>query len=173
MSLTRMTEKRLAANRANAQKSTGPRTAQGKARSASNAFQHGLYSMNNYRHLAMHPNLVAATIHNLLEEYQPVTPTEHMLLQQLIHFQLRFLQTEHMCNHYLLEGKHDVADRPYVAVLRELDLEEVNELSFGRPLSSNPSDEIFAALSPDNRLIALLKNAADKAKPVAVFAAAN
>lgn len=57
--------------------------------------------------------------------------------------------------------------------VRELDLEEVNELSFGRPLSSNQSDELFAALSPDNRLIALLKNAADKAKPVAVFAAAN
>ena len=57
--------------------------------------------------------------------------------------------------------------------VRELDLEEVNELSFGRPLTSNPSDDIFAALSPDNRLIALLKNSAEKAKPVAVFAAAN
>lgn len=56
---------------------------------------------------------------------------------------------------------------------REIDLEEVNELSFGRPLTANASDEIFAALSPDNRLIALLKNSADKAKPVAVFAAAN
>ena len=57
--------------------------------------------------------------------------------------------------------------------VRELNLEEVNELSFGRPLTSNPSDKLFAGLSPDNRLIALLKNAADKAKPVAVFAAAN
>ena len=57
--------------------------------------------------------------------------------------------------------------------VRELDLEEVNELSFGRPLSPNSGDEIFAALSPDNRLIALLKNSIDKAKPVAVFAAAN
>lgn len=57
--------------------------------------------------------------------------------------------------------------------VRELELEEVNELSFGRPLSANLSNEIFAAISPDNRLIALLKNAADKAKPVAVFAAAN
>ncbi|CAN2210267.1 TruB Pseudouridine synthase [Candidatus Nanopelagicaceae bacterium] len=57
--------------------------------------------------------------------------------------------------------------------IRELDLEEVNELSFGRPLSANTGDEIFAALSPDNRLIALLKNSVDKAKPVAVFAAAN
>ena len=57
--------------------------------------------------------------------------------------------------------------------VRELEFEEVNELSFGRPLSSNPSEELFAALSPDNRLIALLKNSADKAKPVAVFAAVN
>jgi tRNA pseudouridine55 synthase len=57
--------------------------------------------------------------------------------------------------------------------VRALDLEEVNELSFGRPLSPNSGDEIFAALSPDNRLIALLKNSIDKAKPVAVFAAAN
>lgn len=57
--------------------------------------------------------------------------------------------------------------------VRELDFEEVNELSFGRPLSPNQSSGIFAALSPDNRLIALLENAADKAKPLAVFAAAN
>ena len=57
--------------------------------------------------------------------------------------------------------------------VRELDLEEVNELSFGRALSPNASDEIHAALSPDNRLIALIKNSVDKAKPVAVFAAAN
>lgn len=57
--------------------------------------------------------------------------------------------------------------------VRELDLQEVNELSFGRPLTANASDEIFAALSPDNRLIALLKNSLGKAKPIAVFAAAN
>lgn len=57
--------------------------------------------------------------------------------------------------------------------VRELALDEVSELSFGRPLTSNPNDEIFAALSPDNRLIALLKNEASKAKPIAVFAAAN
>ena len=57
--------------------------------------------------------------------------------------------------------------------VRELTDDEVNELSFGRPLTVNEGEEIFAALSPDNRLIALLKNSIDKAKPVAVFAAAN
>jgi tRNA pseudouridine55 synthase len=65
----------------------------------------------------------------------------------------------------------DVARSTFSA--RELDFEEVNELSFGRPLSPNKELGIFAAFSPDNRLIALLENAADKAKPIAVFAGAN
>jgi tRNA pseudouridine55 synthase len=56
---------------------------------------------------------------------------------------------------------------------RELTLEEVQELSFGRPLSENGNTVINAALSPDNRLIALLKDEGGKAKPIAVFAAAN
>ena len=56
---------------------------------------------------------------------------------------------------------------------RELTLEEVQELSFGRPLAENGNSSINAGLSPDNRLIALLKDEGGKAKPIAVFAAAN
>src|SRR3954453_4776336 len=41
---TMTNEKRTAANRANAKRSTGPRTAEGKARSARNAERHGVYS---------------------------------------------------------------------------------------------------------------------------------
>lgn len=44
MSLIKVTERKLAANRANAQKSTGPRTPQGKAVTRLNALQHGLRS---------------------------------------------------------------------------------------------------------------------------------
>jgi len=57
--------------------------------------------------------------------------------------------------------------------VRNLALDEVAELSFGRALSTNPSDEIFAGISGDNRLIALLANRDDRAKPITVFAAAN
>jgi len=64
----------------------------------------------------------------------------------------------------------DVARSTFSA--RELALEEVNELSFGRPLSANPDKAIYAAICGEE-LIALLCNKDDLAKPIAVFAAAN
>jgi len=64
----------------------------------------------------------------------------------------------------------DVARSTFSA--RELALEEVNELSFGRPLSANPDETIHAAISGEE-LIALLCNKDGLAKPIAVFAAAN
>ena len=41
----RVSEARLAANRANAQKSTGPKSAEGKARASLNALKHGFTSV--------------------------------------------------------------------------------------------------------------------------------
>lgn len=60
-----------------------------------------------------------------------------------------------------------------VFAVREIALDERQELSFGRPLSANPTDEIYAAMSGTNDLIALLANKDGLAKPIAVFAAAN
>ncbi|MFM9151060.1 MAG: tRNA pseudouridine(55) synthase TruB [Candidatus Planktophila sp.] len=68
-------------------------------------------------------------------------------------------------------GLTEVARRTFA--VRELTLEEVRELSFGRPLVPSSREEIVAGISPDNVLIALLKDEGDKAKPVAVFAAAQ
>jgi tRNA pseudouridine55 synthase len=65
----------------------------------------------------------------------------------------------------------DVARRTFAA--RELSVDEVRELSFGRSLSPSSTQAITAAISPENILIALLRNDGDKAKPVAVFAAAH
>jgi tRNA pseudouridine55 synthase len=65
----------------------------------------------------------------------------------------------------------DVARRTFAA--RELSADEVRELSFGRSLSPSATELITAAISAENVLIALLKNDGDRAKPVAVFAAAH
>jgi tRNA pseudouridine55 synthase len=57
--------------------------------------------------------------------------------------------------------------------VRELTLEEVQELSFGRKISASPLTGIYAAISTSNELIALLENRDDGAKPIAVFAPAK
>ena len=57
--------------------------------------------------------------------------------------------------------------------VRDLNLEEAQELSFGRKISGSPTGGIYAAISTSNELIALLENRDDGAKPIAVFAPAN
>ncbi len=58
---------KILANRRNAQRSTGPRTVEGRARSARNAFQHGLS-----RPLPVDDRL-AAQIESLADEYVALT----------------------------------------------------------------------------------------------------
>jgi len=76
------TPARAAANRRNALHSTGPRTESGKQRSALNALTHGLSSQS-----AVLPSEdpAAYQLHcrQLHDEYQPKTPTEIQLVQEL------------------------------------------------------------------------------------------
>src|SRR5580658_1812954 len=75
-------EPRARANRANATLSTGPRTAAGKQRSSQNALTHGLTS----RSPVLAPEDPAAyQLHcrQFFDEYQPATPTESQLTQEI------------------------------------------------------------------------------------------
>jgi hypothetical protein len=76
------TPKQIAANRANAQQSTGPQTAAGKARARRNSYKHGLLSKElllsweeekDYRRL----------LNALVEEHQPEGATEVLLVEQM------------------------------------------------------------------------------------------
>jgi tRNA pseudouridine55 synthase len=68
----------------------------------------------------------------------------------------------------------DLADVARVTFpVREIALDEKLELSFGRTLAPNLTDGIYAGITSSNELIALLSNVDSKAKPIAVFAAAN
>jgi hypothetical protein len=73
---------RAATNRANAKLSTGPRTESGKQRSSLNALRHGLTAAS-----AVLPSEDQAAYdthrRGFFDEYQPATPTETQLVQEL------------------------------------------------------------------------------------------
>jgi CubicO group peptidase (beta-lactamase class C family) len=74
--------KKLAANRANAKKSTGPRTQKGKAKVAQNARTHGLSSQQA-------PDFTNDTFfqahEEFKEEHHPITPTQSTLVREIAH----------------------------------------------------------------------------------------
>ena len=74
--------RREAANRANAQHSTGPRTEAGKQRSSQNALTHGLTATSP---VLPTENRAAYDDHcrRFFDEYKPATPTESQLVQEL------------------------------------------------------------------------------------------
>ena len=82
------TDHQIAANRANARLSTGPRTHDGKARSASNNLRHGLAS-GRLIISGENPADFDELVEGLRAEYNPATPTEdHLILRMAQHFWL-------------------------------------------------------------------------------------
>jgi len=78
-------QKQIEANRKNAQKSTGPKTKAGKAKSSKNATRHGLYAKDiviDSPHLKEDPTAYDALLQSLTTELKPAG-----------HFQLHLVQT--------------------------------------------------------------------------------
>ena len=73
---------RTAINRANSEHSTGPRTAEGKARSSQNAIRHGLLSRTPVLR-SEDPAAYEQHCRRFFDEYRPATPTETQLTQEL------------------------------------------------------------------------------------------
>lgn len=74
---------KLAANRANAQKSTGPKTPRGKTTSSWNALKHGLLSRRlvNFSDQSQHSFL--ELLADLRQEFKPVGALEELLLEKI------------------------------------------------------------------------------------------
>src|SRR3984893_5482052 len=101
---------RAAVNKANAQKSTGPRTAAGKQRSSLNALRHGLTG-----HTIVLPteDQSAYQRHSqaFLAEYQPQGATETQLVQSLLDTSWQLNRASAVeTNHYSL-GLTEMEDR--------------------------------------------------------------
>src|SRR5205809_7298572 len=112
------TERQTAANRENAQKSTGPKTPEGRAAVRLNGVKHGLSAET-----IVLPGENAADFHALIDsleaQHQPATPTEEILVRQLAMAawrQLRLYRTE--AAHYKNEDEdlHSRRGEKYAAL---------------------------------------------------------
>jgi hypothetical protein len=77
-----ISEKQLAANRANAAKSTGPKTPGGRRNSSRNATTHGLLANSILIEGESKPRFLQL-IASLVNEFEPSTPSEHMLVETM------------------------------------------------------------------------------------------
>ena len=78
------TQAQVDANQANSQKSTGPKTPQGKAASSRNRLSHGFASSTRFVR-GEDPAEFNLLLDDLLSEHQPATPTEQILVEQMAH----------------------------------------------------------------------------------------
>ena len=76
------TERQIAANKLNAQKSTGPKSEEGKAKSCLNRLSHG-FASNATVVPGEDPEEFKALLTDLATEYQPATPTEQILVEKM------------------------------------------------------------------------------------------
>ncbi len=77
------TDKQIAANRRNAQKATGPKSAEGKFKSSLNALRLGLYS-HTFIIKTEDEQVFQNFSAGFIDEFKPQTPSELELLEQLI-----------------------------------------------------------------------------------------
>ena len=89
------TQAQVQANRSNAQKSTGPRTAEGKAVAAQNAVRHGLLAKEVVVK-GEDPGEFEFYRQQMLEELAPAGPMESMLAQRIVGLSWRLRRAERM-----------------------------------------------------------------------------
>ena len=84
--LAHVSGRKIAANRQNALKSTGPNTSGGKSNSRRNALKHGLFAMDLYIAALTqweNPDEYQKLLDRLTESYQPVGAAEELEVQQI------------------------------------------------------------------------------------------
>jgi hypothetical protein len=90
------TEKQINANRQNAQKSTGPKTDEGKAAVSQNAVKHGIFSQSVIK--GENEAAYEAFHNKMLDEYKPVGPTEILLAARIVGLWWRLERAERIQN---------------------------------------------------------------------------
>jgi hypothetical protein len=165
------TQKQIAANRLNAQKSTGPRSAEGKARASMNALKTGIDARSQTI-----PGEPISQLEALTDEYYqrfcPTTPEQRMLLRRFRRvegqmwenpiFEITFAKAFRDDNDHFarLQRRTDATQRNYRNALHELDRLQAEEAVCPEP-PSPPTEttkpeigsvpEVAQALVPEGR----------------------
>jgi hypothetical protein len=118
--LSMTSQKQIDANRRNAQKSTGPRTAAGKSIISTNAYKHGIFA-ESPTIVGENTTAFATLKQSLLDRFQPATPEEEILVATITR------------NAWLLERFSNVEVQVWDLRLNRLD--EDNEAHMLNPLA--------------------------------------
>lgn len=101
-----VSEARLQANRRNATKSTGPRTAAGKGKSAMNAVKHGIWSRTVLLDCDDRDEFETFAA-GLVQRLQPADELERMLVDRIVTTAWRLRRLQQIENAILEQGKRD------------------------------------------------------------------
>jgi hypothetical protein len=75
------TQSQITANQANSEKSTGPKTEAGKLNASRNSWRHGLSASVFMVLEEENPEIYRTLLQAMYDQYQPVTPTEAILVE--------------------------------------------------------------------------------------------
>jgi hypothetical protein len=117
-----VSEKQLAANRANALKSRGPVTAEGKARSAMNALRHGMLAKSVLLRCEC-PAQFRAMLDEFHKEFEPGTASETALVNTMATARWRlmrmsYIESANIDLEYVKQGEPAVVPEDYAAADR-------------------------------------------------------
>jgi hypothetical protein len=120
-------QRKISANRHNAQRSTGPKSARGKARSRYNAVKWGIYWLN--RPLTKEDNAAYQRLtRRLLRRYAPSDPVEELIVDQIL-------------GHIWRINRLERAERAYLEKIQETRCKRaVKFQSFRRPPAKQDSE---------------------------------
>src|SRR5580693_1169229 len=94
------TQRQREANQANAQKSTGPVTPEGKAASSRSRLSHGFFSKTTFLSNEA-PEEFWSLLADFMTEHQPATPTEQVLVEKMAQSQWTSLRASSFQTNFL------------------------------------------------------------------------
>ena len=143
-----LSEKQAAANRRNAESSTGPRTEEGKAASRLNALKHGLTAELPVLPTE-DPDEYARFREALLADLAPVGALEDRLVEEIVDLSWRLRRATNLEVGVLARGVASVDERYYSAKKRMFEVTERDVADAQLAALVGSSDEVIRISNPD------------------------